>query len=68
MRPFENETLDKRVAWYESRCLEHLELANSAVKIEDKARHLQQAALAQAVIVGLQEAAAMIGVWHVQDL
>ena len=68
MRPFENETLEKRVAWYEARRLEHLELANVATLPNNKARHLQQAALAQAVIVGLQEAAAMIGVCYVQNL
>ena len=68
MRAFENETLEKRVAWYEARRLEHLELANVATLPNNKARHLQQAALAQAVIVGLQEAAAMIGVCYVQNL
>ena len=68
MIPFENETLDKRIAWYEAIRLEHLELANDATLPDEKARHLQQAALAQAVITGLQEAAAMIGVCHVQNL
>ena len=62
MKPFENETLDKRIAWYEARRLEHLELANEAKKSDDKARHLQQAALAQAIITGLEEAALMVGV------
>ena len=68
MKPFENETLDKRIAWYEARRLEHLELANDATLPNEKAHHFQQAALAQAVIAGLQEAAAMIGVCYVQNL
>lgn len=62
MRPFENQTLENRIAWYEAARLNHLELANATDFADDKARHLQQAALAQAIIVGLQEAAAMIGV------
>ena len=69
MRPFENETLDKRIAWYEARRLEHLGLANYATLPDDKARHLQRAALAQMVITESQEAAAMIGVaidWSLQ--
>ena len=62
MKPFQNETLEKRIAWYESARQENIKRATNAETREERAHYLQQAALAQAVIVGLQEAAAMIGV------
>lgn len=62
MRPFVNESLEQRIAWYESARQENIKRANEAETREDRAYWLQQAAMAQAVIVGLEEAAAMVGV------
>ena len=68
MRPFENQILEDRIAWYEKVRQENVKRATDAETREERAHYLQQAALAQAVIVGLQEAAAMIGVGYVQNL
>lgn len=62
MRPFENQTLEDRIVWYEKARKENIERATNAETREERAHYLQQAALAQTVIVGLQEAAAMIGI------
>ena len=60
--PFTEAKLEDRLAWYEKAIRENLERANAATQPDERAHHLQQAAIAQAIIIGLLEAAAMVGV------
>ena len=60
--PFTEAKLEDRLAWYGKAIKENLERANAATQPDERAHHLQQAAMAQAVVVGLLEAAAMVGV------
>ena len=61
-QPFTPELITDRAARYEQARKEFVALANSAETSEERARLLQQAALAQAMLAGLEEAAVMIGV------
>lgn len=60
--PFTPESIITRAVRYEQARVEFIRRANIADTPEERARLLQQAALAQAMQAGLEEAAAMIGV------
>ena len=60
--PFQPELIVDRIAWYEQARRENVRWANATTEPEERARFLQQAALAQAVIAGIEEAAIMVGV------
>lgn len=68
MQPFEPEALISRINRYRTALNESRAQVAQAETPEDLAFHRQQAALAEALLAGLEEAAAMVGVQVPPDI